>query len=248
MRTRHLAYAVATAVAVALVPAPALAGFNHSINATPTSVKPGESFTVSGTTNCPSVAYTVTFSYTNPEGATATATETGTTNAEGAYTQVVAVPEHATAFDPASVSSDAACGGGSQPSNTVTIQVEPYQGAMSATPNEGPVGTEVSLSGDTCWGDDIVVVFGDDDTFEDAIEVTDVTLNEDRTWTASFTIPEEAGPGNYLFAAECPGTEYEAQPFRVTATDEEDDEGTGGGEPTAAPPAIPVGGTPTFTG
>lgn len=238
---RTLALVAAASTAFALVPAgPAGAGQNHTITADPTALRPDETTTVTGTSDCNSSAYTVTLTYTNPEGDTATATATGTTDASGEYTQAITVPETAVAGEPASVQSTIpACGSGgpAAASNTVALTINAYEGTLSASPDQGPVGTEVSITGTNCYGDDIVVVFGNEDG---EIEVENVTLNEDRTFSATFTIPEDVPPGQYAFAAECPGTDFPLEPFTVVAADDEEQE--------PAPPATPVGGTPTFTG
>jgi len=240
---RTLALVAAASTAFALVPAgSAGAGQNHTISASPTALRPNETTTVTGTSDCNSSAYTVTLTYTNPEGDTATTTATGTTDASGEYTQAITVPETAAAGEPASVQSNIPACNGEGPaaaSNTVALTINAYEGTLSASPDEGPVGTEVSITGTNCYGDDIVVVFGNE---EDEVEVENVTLNEDRTFSATFTIPEGVPPGEYAFAAACPGTDFPLEPFTVVAAeDDEDDE-----EP--APPATPVDGTPTFTG
>lgn len=250
MRTITLAAAAVAAATLALLPAgPAGAGFNHSITAEPTTLRPNESTTVTGTTDCNSSPYVVTISYTNPEGDPATATASGTTDASGEYTQAITLPETAVAGEAASVSSNiTSCnGGGAAASNTVNLTVTAYEGTLAVDPDEGEAGTEVTITGANCYGDDIVIAFGDGEEFP--YEVEDVTLNEDRTFTATFTIPDEAGPGEYAFAAECPGTDFEFAPFTVVGVADEDEgqggSGEGGG---AAPVATPVGGTPTFTG
>lgn len=252
VRPTHLAVAVATAGLAILPSLPAVAGTNVSIAAAPSTLRPGDTTTVNGTTDCASVAYTVTLTFTDPEGAAATATASETTDAAGEFTQAIDVPETAVAGEPASVQASVECSGGTQGSNTVPLTVQSHEGTLDIDPTSGPTGTEVEISGTNCWGDDIAIAFTDDQ-FDGFVEVEDVTLNEDRTFTASFTIPEEAGPGDYFLAAECPGTDFEPQPFRVT-------EAPGGNNPSprptpstptdpgVAPPAPPVVDVVNFTG
>ena len=252
MRKLGIALITLTAVVASVVvaPVPASAGFTHSISVSPTTARPTESVTVSGTSDCASVPYTVTLVYTNPAGDAATATASGTTDAAGEYTQAITIPEDAVAGEPASISSTILCSGGDATSNTVNVTIAAWEGTISVSPTSGPVGTEVSITGANCYGDDIVVAFGDGEEFP--YEVEDVTLNEDRTFSATFTIPNEAGPGQYEFVAECPGSDFEGAAFTVTPStggqptppddddDEDDDDGTG--------PAQPVRRQPDFTG
>lgn len=258
MRVRSLLVTSLAAAALVVAPvAPVAAQAGATITASPTDPKPGDGITVAGTTDCASVAYTVTLTYTNPAGDDATATATGTTDASGEFTQAITVPETTVAGEPANVTASVECSGGAQTTEPTALDVQAHEGTWTVDPNIGPAGTEVSFTGANCWGDDIVIGFGDGDEFP--FEVTDVTLNDDRTFTATFTIPDEAGPGEYAFFASCPGTDYPLAPFTVTGegTDGEG-EGEGGGVGTGgtgaeenAPPAgppMPVAGNPTFTG
>ncbi|HEV2888904.1 MAG TPA: hypothetical protein VGX28_00860 [Frankiaceae bacterium] len=245
MRLSRLAFAVAATAAMTAFPvAPAGAGSNVSITAAPTTLKPGEQTTVTGTTDCNSVAYTVTITYTKPDESTGTATANGTTDASGEFTQAIALPEDATAGEAASVSAAVACGGGSQNSNTVNLEVEAYEGTLTVDPTSGETGTTVTVHGTNCYGGDVTVAFGDGEEFPYEV---DVVLAPDKTFSGTFTIPDEAGPGSYAFAAACPGTDYNLAPFTVVA-------GAGASNPPtpsappAAPPATPVVDTPNFTG
>lgn len=245
MRPSRLLVAVAATAAMVTFPvAPSGAGTNHAITVDPTTVKPGDETTVTGTSGCPSVGYTVTLSYTNPEDAVSTATFTGTTNAEGGYTQAVTIPETAVADEPASITSSAECSGGAVASNTVNLTIEAHEGTLTVSPTSGETGTTVTINGTNCWGDDVAVGFGDGEEFP--YEVEDVTLNEDRTFTGTFVIPDDAGPGEYAFAAICPGTDFPLAPFTVVAG--EDETAPPPSAPPAAPPATPVVDTPNFTG
>ena len=265
MRVRSAVLVSFAATALAVAPAsPVAAQAGASASASPTTLKPGDTTTVSGTTDCASVGYTVTLTYTNPAGDNATTTASGTTDASGELTQAITVPETAVAGEPANVAASVDCSGGAQTTAPVTLTIEAHEGTLAVDPDEGPAGTEVTISGTNCWGDDVVVAFGDGEEFP--FEVENVQLAEDRTFTATFTIPDEAGPGQYVFAAECPGTDFPVAPFTVTGDDSEGpgdpggdpddptDDGSGspggGNAPTGgeAGPAMPVGGTPTFTG
>lgn len=247
IRPLHLVLAAAAAGLSVLPTAPASAGTTHSIAAAPTTLRPNEATTITGTSDCNSSPYTVTLTYTNPDGDPATTTANGTTDAAGEYTQPITVPETAVAGEDASVqSSITSCnGGGAAASNMVALTIDAYEGTLAISPTSGRTGTEVTISGTNCWGDDIAIVFTDSE-FDAFVEVEDVTLNEDRTFTGSFTIPDDAGPGEYFFVAECPGTDFEEQPFTVTPT-------PGAPSPTpnptpTAPPAPPVVGVVDFTG
>ena len=252
MRSSRIAFAaVATAALTAFPVAPVGAGTSHSITAAPTTLKPGEQTTVTGTSGCFNAAYTVTLTFTNPAGDSATATASGTTSAEGGYTQQIAVPENAVSGEPASVASTIDCSGTATPSNTVNLEIEAYEGTLTVNPTSGETGTTVTINGTNCYGGDVIVGFGDGEEFP--YEVENVTLNDDKTFTGTFVIPNEAGPGEYAFAASCPGTDFPLAPFTVVAG--ADNSGGGGtpppsttGNPPAAPPAAPVVDTPNFTG
>lgn len=272
MRARTLAYAAATAVVAALTPAAPVAAqaAAPAISVSPTTPKPGDSITVTGTSDCASVAYTVTLTYAAAAGGTTTATATGTTDASGAFTQALTVPETAVAGGPAHVAATVACDGGDQTSNEVPLTIEAHEGTLAADPTAGPPGTEVTVSGTNCWGGEVVVAFGDGEEFP--FEVTDVVLAADRTFTATFVIPDEAGTGEYFFAAECPGTDFPLASFKVAGGPDEpvddgevveegesdsgtdgsggdDAESTGVSMPSSGEvPATAVGGTPSFTG
>lgn len=241
-----LAAAVAVGSLLAVAPVtPAGAGNAHSITASPTTVKPGETVTVTGTSDCNSSPFTVTLTYTNPEGDNATATASGTTDASGEYSQPIVVPDAAVAGEPATVTSNiTSCNGGGAVAsqNTVALTIDAHEGVLSVSPTSGPSGTQVTINGTNCYGGDVFVGFTDGDEVE--IEVQNVTLDEEtRAFTATFTIPGNVDPGQYAFVAECPGTDFNAAPFTVTGEDDDETPVT-----PEAPPATPVGGTVTFTG
>ncbi|HVF74582.1 MAG TPA: hypothetical protein VM938_05995 [Acidimicrobiales bacterium] len=246
MRTKVLFFLPALVLGVVVPATPAGAGAAApSISVTPTTARPTESVTVTGTSDCASVAYTVTLTYTNPDGDPATATASGTTDASGEYTQPITVPENAVAGEDASVQSSVDCSGGAAGSNTVDLTVAAWQGTLAVSPTSGPAGTEVTISGTLCYGDDIIIALIDSDD-ELVDEVTDVTLNDDRTFSASYTIPDDLDARQYDFVAECPGSDFEAAGFTVTSAggqptdDDEDDDDTGA--------ATAVRGRPSFTG
>lgn len=250
MRLSRLSLVAAATAALTAFPAvPVTAGTNHSITAAPTTLKPGEQTTVTGTSDCNESPYTVTLSYTKPDETTGTVTASGTTDASGEYTQAVALPEDATAGEAASVASSiTSCnGGGAAPSNTVNLEVEAHEGTLSVNPTSGETGTTVTINGTNCYGGDVIVAFGDGEEFP--YEVEGVVLAPDKTFTGTFTIPDDAGPGTYAFAAACPGTDFNLAPFTVVAgAGTSNPPPPSNPNPPVAPPATPVGGTPTFTG
>lgn len=209
----------------------------HTISVTPLTPRPTETVTVTGSSDCAAVAYTVTLAYRDADQEPATATESGTTDGSGGYTQPLTIPENAYATDPATVTATVACEGGDVASNVVDLAIAEYDGTAAVTPASGVPGTVVTLSGTECWGGRVQAVFGDGDEFDYAVAVTGLTLAQDRTFTGTFTIPDVA-PGSYVFAPECPGSAFPFVAFTVLAV----------GPPLEAPPAAPVPGTPTFTG
>lgn len=223
------------ALVVALASPAAAQAPEVAINPTPTALEPGDTLTVSGLTDCPGAAYTVTLTVTDPEGNDLAVTATGTTDAEGEFVAPVVVPDDAVARDPASVVATVQCEGPVE-SNAVNLQIDPHQGTLTPDPDEGLPGTEVAISGTNCWGGEVEVVFGDGFEFDYAVAVPDVTVAPDKTFSGTFTIPE-VDAGSYVFAAGCPGSEYEFAPFAVLAE-----------TVPPAPPAAPVPATPTFTG
>lgn len=251
MRLRSIVLATATIAALAAAPGlPGHAQAGASISVSPTTAHPEETVTVSGTSDCPSVAYTVTLSYVNADREADTATATGTTDAAGEFTQALTFPADSYAGEPATVVASVDCSGGTQQSNVVDVLIDPYLGTFAIDPLQGDPGTEVAISGANCWGGRVMVGFGDGDGFEYLVDVEGVVLLPDRTFSGTFTIPNRpAGP--HAFVAECPGSDFELAPFRVLGgevdDDEDDDDGGDPGVP-AAPPAGPVPGTPTFTG
>lgn len=210
----------------------------HTISVAPVTPRPTETVTVTGDSDCADAGYTVTLSYIDAGREQATTTVSGTTDASGDYTTPLTIPENAYATDPATVASTVDCDGTAQPSNVVDLAIGEYPGTAAIDPASGPPGTVVAISGTECWGGRVQAAFGDGDEFDYVVTVTDLTLAEDRTFTGSFTIPDVA-PGSYVFAPECPGSAFEFLPFTVLAS---------AVTPPAAPPAVPVPGTPTFTG
>ncbi len=223
--------------------APASAQATAAITVTPDHARLGESFTVSGTSDCPSVAYTVTFTYTNHDLDNETATATGTTDASGEFTQAMTVPQAATAGEPAEVVATVACAAGDQTTNVVPFTVDVYEGTLTIAPAEGEPGDEVTVSGTACAGGDIVVIFTDGEV--DPYEVA-VTLNPDGTFAGTFQVPDEPG-GDYFFAASCPGTDFEDQAFALINEAAPTEEPTPPG-PGPAPVPTPQPGAVDFTG
>jgi hypothetical protein len=127
-----------------------------------------------------------------------------------------------------------AAGPNSQTSNTVDIQLVVATGVLSTDKAQGRAGTVVQVHGTHCLGDDVIVVFGSDA----GAERVAVTLLPDDTFDGSYAIPN-VPPGEYFFAAQCPGTDYADRPFSVLATP--------GASPSPLPPANPIVGRVDYT-
>lgn len=245
---------VAAAVLGWLLPAaaqPAVAGSGFTISVPDPTVKLKEAFTVNGSSECAESPYTVTFTYTNHDGGTGTVQAAGTTDAQGEFTQQVTVPEAATPEQPAEVDATLECvepeptptetggtfahrAGTGTTSNTVAITIEVATGVLSTDRTSGRAGTVVNVSGTNCLGDDVVVVFGN----QSGADSVPVTLRPDDTFSGTYTIPN-VPPGQYFFAAACPGTDYQDRPFTVLVTP--------GASPTPLRP-VPVPGRVDYTG
>jgi 5-hydroxyisourate hydrolase-like protein (transthyretin family) len=238
----------------------ALAGTpTFTITVTPDHARPTDSVTVSGSNACASSPYTVTMSYTNPDGDTATATEDGTTSSDGTFEQPFTVPENAVAGEPASFQASVDCSSGTPApsesvapssetaapsqsgfalaaatgtqSNVVAFTVDAWQGTLTTDTVSGQPGDTVHVSGTLCYGGDIIVTFTDGDNEEEV----DVTLNSDHTYAGDYTLPD-APPGEYAFTATCPGSDFDDRAFVL------------GASVVAAPPAAPEPGVVTTTG
>lgn len=236
-RTTVLGSALTVALAATLVQSPAFAAGEFPITVTPAEAKPGEPVTVTGDATDPTCAddgVAVTFFYTKPDG-TAGATTTNTvTDAAGHFTAALNVPATAVAGAPASVSAviaDCTPPDGptsSRASESDAFEVLAYEGTFTVSKTTAKPGETVTFSGTNCWGGDVAVYLGD-------VEIPDVTLNPDKTFSGGFTVPNAPG-GVYELGAECPGTDYEVMAFTLV-------------NPVAvAPPATPVPGRPRFTG
>ena len=245
--------AATSLLALGLLAPAAHAGFNVTIAVEPTTVNVEQTFTVTGTTDCNSVAYTVTFSYTNLDDEPATATATGTTDASGEFSQQMTVPgdalpneaQEADPPTPPSVQASVACGGGSQQSNQVTMTIAYAEGVLSTDKASGRAGDVVHVSATNCLGDE---AFGGL-TDGDGIDVFDVELNDEaNTFAGDYTVPNFP-PGEYFFVGLCNGTEYNQVPFTLLATP-----GTSSPTPvpseTTVPEGVPtpVAGPVSFTG
>lgn len=264
MRLVALLTTTVLSLAVAAVTTtPAHAASTMTIRVSPTSLKPGETATVTGETSgpaCASDGVTVTLSYSAPDGTNGVASQSATTDAGGEFTVSLAVPDDAVAGEPASVSalipSCAADDDSAVTSNVVTITVTAHDGTLEitdgsgASASSGESGELVRIAGANCYGDDVVVLFTNGD---DSEEVT-VFLEPDRTFSGEYVLPDAPG-GSYEFVAQCPGTDFPVRAFqlrneepaqplppRPVAGGPDDD------EPGQAPPARPVEGVATFTG
>jgi hypothetical protein len=186
-----------------------------AISVSPTTVRLGETMTVTGTSDCDSAGYSVRLEYTDNQDNFATVTVNGTTDAAGEFTQALTMPETGQAHTPASVTAVIPdCSSGSAASNRVDLTVAAYQGAIAVDRSSAPPGTEVGLSGSNCYGGRADVRF----TGGGASRVVNVTLASDRTFSGVYTIPEGLAPGGYAFEASCPGTDFASVPFQVEAT------------------------------
>jgi hypothetical protein len=228
LRPSHVLALTAALVFPAATALPAQAGNNLAITATPDHAHLTESFTVDGTGGCATTAYTVTFTYTNHDGDPATATANGTTNGSGAFSQSITIPEAATAGEPASVQATVAC---QSPltSNTLPITIDTFTGVLSLDKTTGEPGDTVTVSGTNCYGGDVVVLFTDGDAADEVAVTLD---SQAHTFTGTYTLPDAPG-GDYAFAAECPGSQFEDQGFALVNDQPAP-------SPTTAPPAPPA--------
>jgi hypothetical protein len=124
----------------------ALAGtqtFTIAVN--PAHARPTESVTVTGSNACASSPYTVTLSYTNPDGDTSTATEDGTTTSDGTFEQPFAIPEDAVAGEPASFQASVACDSGTPTATPSSTPTETPTASQSSTPQ--PTSVPLGLAG-----------------------------------------------------------------------------------------------------
>jgi hypothetical protein len=128
---------------------------------------------------------------------------------------------------------------------------------ITVEPTTGPIGTEVTVSGEGCLNEDgpgevdVQLFFEDEE--EPAVFPADEVL-EDGSWSLVLASTEEDPPGIYTFTATCfvPGGEeviadYDFVEFELTAPPEPPTTPTTPPTPTA-PPAVPVVEEPDFTG
>ena len=236
-RTTVLGGALTVALAATLAQSPAYAAGEFPITVTPAEAAPGEPLTVTGDATDPVCAddgVVVTFFYTKPDGTTGSTSVNTVADSAGHFSAGLNVPANAVAGAPASVSAviaDCTPPGGptsARSSEADQFEVLAYEGDFTVSKTTGKPGETVTFSGTNCWGGDVVVFFGD-------TEVPGVTLNPDKTFSGSFTLPNVPG-GVYELGAECPGTDFEVMGFTLV-------------NPVAvAPPATPVPGRPRFTG
>jgi hypothetical protein len=242
MRIRPLVTAAATVAMAMSGVLPAEAGqqaATFTISVEPDAVHPAESTTVSGETSGPACAedgVDVTLTYTKPNGGNGTVTVQTTTTAEGTFSVPVTVPDDAVAGDPASVTAViadcTASEGATRTAKAVPLEIEAYEGTLTAQPATGRPGTKVRVNGTNCWGGEVAVVFTDGETGEDV----KVTLSGNKNFTGVYTIPD-APSGDYAFVAECPGTDYNIAPFRLVNP-----------EPAKPLPPRPITGPVRYTG
>lgn len=216
MRVRSLLLASASVALVLTTTGtvPAYAAGEFTITVDPDSAHPAEHTTVTGDATDPTCAddgVAVTLTYTKPNGSTGAVTVNTTTDAEGHFTADLTVPDNAVAGGDAQVTAviaDCTPPAGetvSRSSEPVPFEVLAYEGTFTISKTTGKPGEKVTFSGTNCWGGDVVVFFGDDDSI-------DVTLNSDKTFSGTYTLPDAPG-GTYEFGAACPGTDFESKAF-----------------------------------
>jgi plastocyanin len=231
--------AVALAMAASLAHAPAWGATDFDITVTPDEGKPATTFTVSGDATDPTCAddgVQVRLFYTKPDGSTATVSANTVADASGHFSAQLTVPDNAVAGAPAHVNALVAdCTPPEEPtvgarsSESVPFDVLAYEGTFTLSKTTGKPGDKITFTGTNCWGGDVAVFFSD-------LEVEDVTLKGDKTFSGSFVVPDAPG-GTYEVAAECPGTDYESRAFVLVNPDA-----------PPAPPARPVPRRPRYTG
>lgn len=231
--------AVALALTASLAHAPAWGATEFDITVTPDEAAPAESFTVTGDATDPTCAddgVRVRLFYTKPDGSTGSAFVNTVADAAGHFSAQLTVPSDAVAGATANVSAfiaDCTPPGestvGARSSETVPFEVLAYEGTFTLSKTRGEPGETVTFSGTNCWGGDVAVYFAD-------LEIENVTLKGDKTFSGSFVVPDAPG-GTYEVAAECPGTDYAVRSF-VVVND----------APPVAPPAKPVPRRPRYTG
>lgn len=232
--------AAAATVAASLLTAPAHAAEDFPITVTPTTAKPSESLTVTGTADepiCAEDGVAVSLHYTKPDGTLAATTVNTTTDASGAFEAELTVPDIANAGEKAYVNAIIAdCTPPEEPSQgarssvAVDITIEPYEGELTLSKLAGKPGEVIRFTGTECWGGEATFAFGDD-TVDDEPGGT-------KTFTGTYTLPDAPG-GTYEVSAQCPGTDYGVLSFTLVNP---------AVAPPAAPPARPIAGRPTFTG
>jgi hypothetical protein len=134
------------------------------------------------------------------------------------------------------------------------------QGLLPITvdPMSGPIGTEVTVSGENCSNEagpgEVEVYLFFEDEEEPAVFPVDEVL-EDGSWSLVLSSTEEDPPGHYTFSATCfvPGSDeviadYDFADFELTEPPTTPT--TPPTTPTTpeAPPAVPVVEEPEFTG
>lgn len=242
-RTFLLPGALAIALAATLAPIQAHAAGEFDITVTPAEAPPGEPVDVTGDATDPTCAddgVAVTLYYTKPDGTEGSTVVNTVADSAGHFATSINVPANAVAGAEASVSAviaDCTPPGGEtsyRASESVPFEVLAHEGDFTLSKNTGKPGETVTFAGTNCWGDDVVVYFGD-------AEIEDVTL-AGQTFSGSFVVPDAPG-GVYEVGAECPGTDYEVQAFTLV-----NPSAAPPGTPPAAPPAAPVPGRPRYTG
>jgi hypothetical protein len=136
---------------------------------------------------------------------------------------------------------------------------EPEPLPITVEPASGPVGTEVTVSGEECLNEagpgEVEVYLFFEDEEEPAVFLVDQVL-EDGSWSLVLASTEEDPPGLYTFSATCfvPESEeviadYDFVDFELTAAPKPSEPPKPPApEPEPAKPAAPVVARPSFTG
>lgn len=226
------------ALAASLLTTPAHAATEFAITVDPSAARPGDTVTVSGDAVDPICAedgVAIRFHYTKPDGSSATAVVSTTTDAAGHFSADITVPADAVAAEEASVTAFIAdCTPPGEPSTgprsseSDPFNVVPHEGDFEISRTSGEPGDVLEFAGTNCWGGEVAFFFGDD--------VLSGEPDDSKEFGGQYVLPD-APDGVYEVTAECPGTDYRVFAFRLVNP-----------EAPPAPPARPVTRRPTFAG
>ena len=196
-----------------IIAAPASAATDFSIAVTPAAGGHAtETLSVTGDATepvCAEDGVAVTLRYELPSGSTDTVTVNTTTDAAGHFSAELVIPENAVAGAGAFVQAVVAdCDSyGARVSVSVPIDVQAYTGQFVLDRATGEPGQVVHVAGTNCWGNEVVVIFGN-------LEELVIRLDADRTFSGSYVLPHVKA-GTYTFAASCPGSDFAPRSLRL---------------------------------